>query len=458
MFQQHDNWWDLLCVLDLPNCTGHVYSAEERKFEDGSGISFPSSKSSMVAPSGGSSSGGGSGSSSAGSGAAGSSFAGSSYEDSPHFAVDNKFIQGVISGIGARISEDWVRQQFYDYTSSIISHAQDLGGMYLDSTKLEEKTKRFLEANAARIAIIDKTTEFLSLPTHPFVWGYNNTEYNAKKESVEEAEDRDSIHPKELFPSTDSVDERDGKGIVAEKGKAKEIEPEINNFYDGILLKSYVRKLQYECNIDPRDEAPLYFMYLDCRLQSESALQGLLVLLPESTGGLFPIAVGLFHRNPMVRKSAVNILENIRKFQSTMTAFHSLNPFLLEAFERQLGKLKDGTIDKEIARMKEKEKSRRQRMDEKFVASGVGASLSAERDYMDDDLFDEEETHNFEYAGGSPPIGWSSSSSSDTPTGSASSPLPLASMFKRTLNFLASPIDHSDHRFTAGLDALEMLP
>ena len=31
----------------------------------------------------------------------------------------------------ARIREDWVRHQFYDYTSASLAHAQDLDGKYL---------------------------------------------------------------------------------------------------------------------------------------------------------------------------------------------------------------------------------------------------------------------------------------------------------------------------------------
>ena len=39
MFQQHESWWDLLCILDLPNNTGYIYSAEERKADAESGKS-----------------------------------------------------------------------------------------------------------------------------------------------------------------------------------------------------------------------------------------------------------------------------------------------------------------------------------------------------------------------------------------------------------------------------------
>jgi hypothetical protein len=34
MFQQHNTWWDLLCVLDLPNKRGTVQTAEEHRIEE----------------------------------------------------------------------------------------------------------------------------------------------------------------------------------------------------------------------------------------------------------------------------------------------------------------------------------------------------------------------------------------------------------------------------------------
>ena len=78
MFQQHESWWDLLCVLDLPNSTGHIYSAEEKKWEDGSGLSFANQKA-----------GAGSSSSSSASSAVGNTNA--AYEDAPHYSTDNRF-------------------------------------------------------------------------------------------------------------------------------------------------------------------------------------------------------------------------------------------------------------------------------------------------------------------------------------------------------------------------------
>ena len=78
MFQQHESWWDLLCVLDLPNSTGHIYSAEEKKWEDGSGLSFANQKA-------------GAGSSSSSSASSTVANTNAAYEDAPHYSTDNRF-------------------------------------------------------------------------------------------------------------------------------------------------------------------------------------------------------------------------------------------------------------------------------------------------------------------------------------------------------------------------------
>lgn len=71
MFQQHDSWYDLLCILDLPNKKGTVQTSEERRAEDalqkGKPYTPPPPSSKMI-------------------------------EESLHEQVDLKFIQCVLSG------------------------------------------------------------------------------------------------------------------------------------------------------------------------------------------------------------------------------------------------------------------------------------------------------------------------------------------------------------------------
>ncbi len=83
-------------------------------------------------------------------------------------------------------------------------------------------------------------------------------------------------------------------------------------------------------------------------LQTESALQALLVLLPESVGGLSCIAAGLFHSSPVVRLSATHILMRMKEHRSTECAVHSLNKMFMSAFDRQSAKLASGALQKEV--------------------------------------------------------------------------------------------------------------
>ena len=197
-------------------------------------------------------------------------------------------------------------------------------------------------------------------------------------------------------------------------------------------------------------------------------MQGLLVLLPESTGGLFPIAVGLFHSDPTVRKCAVNILQNVKKYQSTMTAFQSLNPFLLDAFEWQLQKDKDGTLDVEIAAVKErekqlkswKEKLKHQQQQQELPQTGGGKDGR-----LTNDLFDDEDgsadgfstgARRHSQVGSSSP--WSSpGGSSSNSGGGGGEGTPISSILRKTLNMITAPSDY-DGKFSPSLDNLDLLP
>jgi hypothetical protein len=152
MFQQHDTWWDLLCVLDLPHNSGTVLSAEEKRHDDIGGRSDRSSLSAM-----------------------------NSNKHTPHIdgggnedeegnsclIMDEKFIAGVLSGIQSKLGEEWVRQQFVDYTNNILYLAQNMA--LLKSKRLSEKKRKIMEANSFRATILRKAPEFLLIPTNPWL-------------------------------------------------------------------------------------------------------------------------------------------------------------------------------------------------------------------------------------------------------------------------------------------------
>ena len=283
MFQQHDSWWDLLCVLDLPHNSGTVLSAEEKRHDDVGGRSDRSSLSAM-----------------------------NSNKHTQHMDgvgnddeegntcgnMDEKFIAGVLSGIHSKLGEEWVRQQFVDYTNNILYLAQNMS--LLKSRRLSEKKRKLMEANSFRASILRKSPEFLLIPTNPWL---------LVKAKVEEA---------------DVID--------AEKGDT---------------LKYYIFRLQNEENIHPVFEAETIFYELSL-LTTEASVQSLLTLLPESEGGLYPIAVGLLNPNPSVRLYAVRLLESIKKFPSTCPSLEGLNSMLSSAFARMQLKIESGSIESDI--------------------------------------------------------------------------------------------------------------
>lgn len=378
MFQQHDSWWDLLCILDLPNGTGHIYSAEERRRGEDSS---KSSAGRMTPP--------------PNSAKSRNSQPVQPYDEMPHYAVDSRFIKGVISGINALIGEDWVRQQFTDHSSSILHLALDQDQTIVQNPhKLSEKVRKFAEANAPRVKLIRQSVEFAEVPPHPWVWctesdfgedqsgpstplgspaatsvlaaaaataaAVASANTGSVSATVVTASSEDSA------PSTPSRASINGKGRppTGKKG-AIHPAPDLDVQSPGtdcvtvtnparaaksiwLLLRSYVRKLQLESGLNAVDETQLCYQHLEQYLRSEGTLQALLVLLPESKGGLLPIATGLFHKSPLVRLFATRLLQRIQQYPSTRVAFTSLDGYFHTAFERQRDKDADGTLQQEI--------------------------------------------------------------------------------------------------------------
>lgn len=391
MFQQHDSWWDLLCILDLPNGTGHIYSAEERRKDQegsksGAGRMTPPPNSAKM-----------------------KNIQVLSYEDMPHYQVDNRFVKGVISGINALIGEEWVRQQFTDHSSSILHLALDQDQNIIQNPhKLSDKVRKFAEANAARVKLIRQSTEFAEVPPHPWVWC---TESDFGEDQSGPSTPVGSPAPTSILaalsaasavtlstgslPSTPtrlSITSTKGKPPTGKKGAAvTEVDlqspapnrgsPVLSNSSTGnsesskdyvstanparaaksiwLLLRSYIRKLQLESGLNAVDETQLYYQHLEQYLRSEHTLQALLVLLPESKGGLLPIATGLFHKSPLVRLFATRILQRIQLYPSTRVAFTSLMGYFHTAYERQREKDADGTLQQEILDYNRAEKESR---------------------------------------------------------------------------------------------------
>ena len=72
-------------------------------------------------------------------------------------------------------------------------------------------------------------------------------------------------------------------------------------------------------------------------MTSYEATNQVLCCIPEYQGGVFPIAVGLFHPYQKVRFAAVEILERLRDHIAGRHFFNSMNRFQKLAFVRLKG-------------------------------------------------------------------------------------------------------------------------
>merc|ERR1712146_695713 len=90
-------------------------------------------------------------------------------EESLHESADAKFIARVMSGIEASLNEDWVRQQFYEYTHSILLQAHDQSRLLM-SKRVHDKTKKFFLANCHRINLLKRSTEYTRMPENLWLW------------------------------------------------------------------------------------------------------------------------------------------------------------------------------------------------------------------------------------------------------------------------------------------------
>lgn len=334
MFQQHDNWFDLLCILDLPNKRGTVQTSEERRAEEAAQKGKPYNPPTK------------------------------SVDETLHESADAKFILSVLSGIDAKLGEEWVRAQFFEYTQAIILDAHDIShrssligrfdsfevsshaasapstpthhspevlsvtsyssattaastisrqsaimpltrgasGLQPPSTphglngngmqlpgNLIEKVKKRIEANRARIRAVLSTSEYQSLPASPWAWAEN--EMN-------------------MFPV----------------GNVEEVT------ISGEVLCSQIRRLQTESNLDEIEIEAIYSILVR-GIITESSLQALLTLLSLS-GGLNTLAIGLFHTNTRIRMYAVKLLTCLSKYPSTQSIYNSMNQYYKYAIQR----------------------------------------------------------------------------------------------------------------------------
>eukprot|EP00596_Hydrurales_sp_CCMP1899_P005118 CAMPEP_0119050090 /NCGR_PEP_ID=MMETSP1177-20130426/68129_1 /TAXON_ID=2985 /ORGANISM="Ochromonas sp, Strain CCMP1899" /LENGTH=771 /DNA_ID=CAMNT_0007028091 /DNA_START=405 /DNA_END=2720 /DNA_ORIENTATION=- len=115
-------------------------------------------------------------------------------------------------------------------------------------------------------------------------------------------------------------------------------------------LRCHVRRLHCAnpATLHYQLEVPIIFGDLLRALTSESSVQALLTLMPQSLGGLDPIGMGLFHSNPSVRLSAMKLIETVTGYHSTSIAVTKMNGMLKIAYKRILAQFKSGVLERLI--------------------------------------------------------------------------------------------------------------
>ena len=83
------------------------------------------------------------------------------------------------------------------------------------------------------------------------------------------------------------------------------------------------------------DDSLLVFQSLYRLIRDVPDMLLLLSMLPLQGGGLFPVAIGLFHSSDAVQVTCVAVLRRLDTFPEGAAAIHSLNTFMLLAYENK---------------------------------------------------------------------------------------------------------------------------
>eukprot|EP01060_Flectonema_neradi_P041271 TRINITY_DN9749_c0_g1_i1.p1 TRINITY_DN9749_c0_g1~~TRINITY_DN9749_c0_g1_i1.p1 ORF type:complete len:675 (+),score=89.82 TRINITY_DN9749_c0_g1_i1:70-2025(+) len=99
-------------------------------------------------------------------------------------------------------------------------------------------------------------------------------------------------------------------------------------------LKVLLHRLRSSTKLTSDDTLLVYqSLYRTVRELSDMFL--LLSMLPPEGGGLFPVAIGLFHPSDAVQVTCVAVLRRLDSFPEGTAAIHSLNTFMLLAYENK---------------------------------------------------------------------------------------------------------------------------
>ncbi|EFA78441.1 hypothetical protein PPL_09093 [Heterostelium album PN500] len=96
-----------------------------------------------------------------------------------------------------------------------------------------------------------------------------------------------------------------------------------------------IKKLRKRKHVAEKEVLKIYDSFLNS-IKTEQQVTEFLSYLPKSHGGLFPVAVGLFHQSKDVRNATCELLKRLDKIQTGSGFISGLNPFLKQCYERNL--------------------------------------------------------------------------------------------------------------------------
>ena len=99
------------------------------------------------------------------------------------------------------------------------------------------------------------------------------------------------------------------------------------------MVPRYIRKLRKKKSLPESEVLTMYRTFLQA-IKTDDQLLEFLSYLPEANGGLYPIAVSLFHASEAVRRATVELLNRLQGMSAGSSLLSSLNPFLFLAYDR----------------------------------------------------------------------------------------------------------------------------
>lgn len=99
------------------------------------------------------------------------------------------------------------------------------------------------------------------------------------------------------------------------------------------MVPRYIRKLRKKKSLPESEVLAMYKSFL-AAIKTDDQLLEFISYLPEANGGLYPIAVSLFHSSEAVRRATVEMLNRLQGMSAGSSLMSSLNPFLSLAYDR----------------------------------------------------------------------------------------------------------------------------